>query len=131
MYQTIGDEILDSKEIADKITNTTPFHLITDLTKATGREDAIGLRLSCKVTDIPDCKHLSAPNEEQLNVAMEALDEFSHSEMKKIFFNCYAFMTFAYGYDEVKNEILFTFVLMDREKEKHKIKDVTNRLLRV
>ena len=131
MYQTIGEEIMNSEEIAKKITDNTPFHLKTDLTKATGREDAIGLRLSCKVTDIPSCEQLSVPNEEQLNLAMEQLDEFSHSEMKKIFFNRYDFMTFAYGYDEVKNEILFTFVLMNREKEKHKIKDVTNRLLRV
>lgn len=131
MYQTIGEEIMNSEEVTQKITGNTPFHLKTDLTKATGREDAIGLRLSCKVTDIPGCEQLSAPGEEQLNLAMEQLDEFSHSEMKKIFFNCYSFMTFAYGYDEVDNEILFTFVLMDREKEKHKIKDVTKRLLRV
>lgn len=131
MYQTIGEEIMNSEEVAKKITDHTPFRLKTDLTKATGREDAIGLRLSCKVTDIPSFEQLSSLNEEQLNLAMERLDEFSHSEMKKIFFNCYAFMTFAYGYDEVDNEILFTFVMMDREKEKHKIKDVTNRLLRV
>jgi hypothetical protein len=131
MYQTIGEEIISSEEVAQKIVGNTPFHLKTDLTKATGREDAIGLRLSCKVTDIPTFEQQSAPDEEQINLAMEELDEFSHSEMKKIFFNCYAFMTFAYGYDEVNNEILFTFVLMDREKEKHKIKDVTNRLLRV
>ena len=59
MYQTIGEEIMNSEEIAKKITDNTPFHLKTDLTKATGREDAIGLRLSCKVTDIPSCEQLS------------------------------------------------------------------------
>lgn len=131
MYQKIGDEILDSVEIAKKIEEITPFRLMNDLTQATGREDAIGLRLACRIKDIPGFESKSQPDEETINAAMEELDEFSHMELKKVLYNRYAYMSFAYGYNEVEEEILFVLVIMLREIKDAKLKDVVNRLLRL
>lgn len=131
MYQKIGDEVLDSVEVAKKIEENTPFRLINDLTGATGREDAIGLRLACKIREIPGFESKAQPDEETVNAAMEALDEFSYMELKKVLYNRYAYMSFAYGYNEVEEDILFVLVLMLREIKEAKLKDVVNRLLKL
>lgn len=130
MYQSIGDEVLDSLELAARIEEKTNFRLKNDLTPAIGREDAIGLRFCCKITDIPGFSKCEEPDEEQINKAMEVLDDFSHIELKKVLFNCYAYMTFAYGYDEVENALLFVLAVMDRDGKKAKLKDVLNKLLK-
>lgn len=131
MYQSIGEEILDSLEVAKKIEESTPFVLKNDLSHSIGREDAIGLRFFCRRMDIPGFEMCASPDEEQINKAMDALDNFSYIELKKVLYNRYAYMSFAYGYDEVEDAVLFVLAIMEREVKEAKLKDVVNRLLRL
>ncbi len=130
MFQRIGEEIISSEELIKKIESSTVFHIKNDLTASIGREDAIALRIACPVSSIPGLANTTNLSEEDINYAMNELDEYSHAQMKTIFFNCYSFMTFTYAYEETINELLFVFALMDRERGERKIKDVINRLLK-
>ena len=50
MFQIFGDEIYDSGELADILSNEKGINVISDLTKSTARDDAIALKCSVTLT---------------------------------------------------------------------------------
>ncbi|MDY5964859.1 MAG: hypothetical protein SPJ36_07425, partial [Peptostreptococcus porci] len=52
MYVLFRDDLIDSDEIRKKIESESDFHVISDLTKATKREDVMSFKLSLPMNKI-------------------------------------------------------------------------------
>lgn len=128
MYQLLGDQVVDVEDLIALFTEK-GIEVTDNLTKATKREDAVGLRIRAGlsqlgITDQPR-------DEEEMDHAMKAIEDRYKEKIGAFLDKNFAFVLYAYGYDEVTNSILLNFTMMDQGIGRRKLPDVAKRLFDV
>ncbi len=129
MYQILGNEVYDSKDIAKKIEETTDFTVREDMSKRTKRDDAIAFKLSIPVKILNSTAKDYIEDDEEINKFMILADELSGVQMGKLGLDFVTQQSYAYAYDEVKNEILLVMGIMHISNGRRKLPDIIKRLL--
>lgn len=129
MYQLLGDQVFDSKEVGQSIEAKTVFTVREDMTKRTKREDALAYKVSIGVKELnPNGKDFY-DDENEIDELLVLADELSKSEFEKVSIENTLKSHYSYSYDEVKNEVLIIVVIMDLSNGRRKIQDVLKRLM--
>ena len=129
MYQILGEEIFDSEEIGQKIKSFTSFTVREDMSKRTKRDDALAYKLSIPVKKLNPGAKYYIEDEQEINNLMKLADEIGHAQMENLELKYVIQKTYAYNYDEVKNEILLVHCIMNISNGRRKLPDVIKRLL--
>ncbi|TQQ82533.1 hypothetical protein EXD82_10170 [Peptacetobacter hominis] len=130
MYTVLGEEVVESLEMAEKIALETDFNIDADITKSTKREDVIAIRFSISINDVPCDLKFSQDDDVIFNMYMDAAEEMMSEYLEGIFDMNRRFISGAYKWDEVTNSIYLIVVISDISLSYLKLKDVFNRLLR-
>lgn len=128
MYQLLGDNMVDVEEFIEKL-NGNGIHVSENLTKATKRDDAVALRIKAPLSEIGFQSRIE--DEEQMNDCMEKIQAHYQEKIQNILAENFAFVLYAYTYDEVDNAVLLNFTMMDRFTARRKLPDVAKRLFDV
>ncbi len=134
MYVNFYTQVVDSKEIKEIIEKESDYRVITDLSKASKREDIVAYELSISVDilrrmleedlDLSQCTE-DELFEEYLNIADEMATDLAE------FMPDYAFMDArAYTVDEVENVVKLVMALAPERLGELKLNDVMIRLLK-
>lgn len=129
MFQIFGDEIYDSGELADILSNEKGINVISDLTKSTARDDAIALKCSVCIDCITNEKIDMTDDRVFMDVIQRCegyIDDIIVS--LKIKYSLHKIR--AYKYDELSNSIIFIFCVMYIETARKKLNDMFKRLLK-
>ena len=129
MYQILGDEVYDSQDIAKKIEQYTSFTVREDMSKRTKRDDALAFKLSIPVKILDPTAKDYIEDDTEINQLMVLADEMSNSQMENLGLKFAIQKSYAYKYDEVKNEILLVSGIMHISNGRRKLPDVMKRLL--
>lgn len=124
MYRVLGDVVVDVDELISTF-NGNGIYVYENVTRATKRDDAVGLRLYFPINDIIDKKSINL--ETSIDKLMELAEKVYGEKIYNIINENFRFIIYAYKYDEVKESILLNFVMMDSFMQK-KLKDVIKRL---
>lgn len=132
MYVVYGDQILDSKEILDKINSNTNFVVEKDLSKATKREDVLAYKVSIKVNILnemigEDYDISSLDKDELFYEYMSLSDELSLDLCEIIEYS--RFISRSYKWDRSDKTIKCIVAFSNRELSELKLNDVIKRLL--
>lgn len=122
MYRLLGDTVVDVEEFIDTLEGN-GILVYKNVTNATKRDDAVGLKLYLPIEKFSTKKNI----EENIDELMQGAEIFYREKISKIIDENFRFEIYSYGYDEVKNSILLNFVMMDSFMQK-KLKDVIKRL---
>ena len=134
MYVNFYTQVVDSKEIKEIIEKESDYRVITDLSKASKREDIVAYELSISVDilrkmleedlDLSQCTE-DELFEEYLNIADEMATDLAE------FMPDYTFMDArAYTVDEVENVVKLVMALAPERLGELKLNDVMIRLLK-
>lgn len=134
MYIVLGDEIIDSEEIKNRIEEKDLFKVEKDLTKATKREDTLGYKLSIPVEKINqimkeeyDIEDLD--EEELFDEYMELCDDLI-SELEELMPDDTRFNARTYKLDTSDDTLKAIVTISHISMCELKLVDVTKRLLK-
>ena len=133
MYIEFGNEIIDSKDMKEKIEKNTEFRVIKDMSKGSKREDILAFNLSITI-DTLNNKMLEESN---VNVLTEdkLFEEYLNSAEKiatsiKIYTPAKAIVDIkAYKWEPSDRDIKLVIAIAHEEIRKFKLRDIMNRLL--
>lgn len=129
MFQIFGDEIYDSGELADILSNEKGINVISDLTKSTARDDAIALKCSVHLGCITNEKVDMTDDRVFIDV-MQRCEGYIDDIIVSLKIKYSLHKIRAYKYDELSNSIIFIFCVMYIETARKKLNDVFKRLLK-
>ena len=127
MFQIFGDEIYDSGELADILSNEKGINVISDLTKSTARDDAIALKCSVHLGCITNEKVDMTDDRVFIDV-MQRCEGYIDDIIVSLKIKYSLHKIRAYKYDELSNSIIFIFCVMYIETARKKLNDVFKRL---
>lgn len=131
-YIIVGDNILDSKGILNKIKEKNIFKEVKDLTKGSKREDTLIFQVVQDVTKLQinlDSELISSNKEEVIEELMSIADETAYNIEELVPNNviCYVY---SYHYNEELNEIKTIIVAADKAIGGLRLRDIAERILR-
>ena len=129
MFQIFGDEIYDSGELADILSNEKGINVISDLTKSTARDDAIALKCSVYLDCITNEK-VDMTDDRLFIDVMQRCEGYIDDIIVSLKIKYSLHKIRAYKYDEISNSIIFIFCVMYIETARKKLNDVFKRLLK-
>ncbi len=130
MYVIFRDDLINSDEIKDIINKETDFKVITDLTKATKREDVMSFKLSIPVKKIDADSEFNWDDDDSVN------EYFGKAELKTKnflkFFPKYTIQSsMAYKWDEIENSIYLVVVIANIDITMKKLElDILKRMMK-
>lgn len=126
MYKLFDDTVIDVYEFIDRF-NDTDLQVYNNLTNATKRDDAIGIRFAISIDKISNINNVT---DENIDFLMELAEKKVYDIVyDKMDDRCICEVS-AYKYDELNNDILVNAVIMHMDSYR-KIKDVIKRLFDV
>lgn len=134
MYRVLGNDVVDTDELISTINSSTTINVREDISNATKRDDAVGLRLAVSVSELGYDSEVKYEDEEEMNSLLTKADEYVEEELQEIiskFAENTEYKVYAYSFDEVKNEILLVFAMMSEYNAHRKLRDVIKRLLTI
>lgn len=134
MYRVLGNEVVDTEELISIINKNKTIKVREDISNATKRDDAVGLRLSVSVSSLGYDSKVKYEDEEEMNFLLTKADEYVEKELQEIiskFAENTEYKVYAYSFDEVKNEILLVFAMMSEYNAHRKLRDIIKRLLTI
>lgn len=133
MYIAFGNEIIDSKDMKEKIEKNTEFRVIKDMSKGSKREDILAFNLSITI----DTLNKKMVEESKVNVLNEdkLFEEYLNSAEKIA--ACIGKYTpakaivdiKAYKWEPSDNDIKLVIAIAHEEIGKLKLRDIIKRLL--
>lgn len=130
MYVLFRNDMISSDEIAEKIQAETDFDVLTDLTKATKREDVLSFKLGIPVEKLkPNCK-FDWEDEELVDELFTKAESLTKNFLP--YFPKYTIETSgAYKWDEVTDSICLVVVIANIDIRMAKLKlDILTRMLK-
>ena len=134
MYRLLGNEVLDTEELAKYVESETGLRVREDISNATKRDDAAALRLELDISILGYDDTLKYEDEQIMNELMAKSDEYANAELKAVishFGEYLAYDVYSYSFDEVSNCTLLVMAVMSTENSHRKMRDVIKRLLTV
>lgn len=134
MYRLLGNDVIDTEELINLIEKETNVKVREDISNATKREDAVGLRLSISISELGYDSSLKYEDEELMDSLLTKSDEFVDKKLQdtmKKFAENTEYALYAYSFDEVRNEVLLVFAMMSIYNAQRKLRDVIKRLLTI
>lgn len=134
MYRLLGNEVLDTEELAVQVESGTGLRVREDISNATKRDDAAALRLELDISLLGYDDTLKYEDEQVMNELMAKSDEYARRELKAVishFGEYLACDVYSYSFDEVSNCALLVMAVMSTENSHRKMRDVIRRLLTV
>lgn len=134
MYRLLGNEVLDTEELAVQVESGTGLRVREDISNATKRDDAAALRLELDISLLGYDDTLKYEDEQVMNELMAKSDEYARRELKAVishFGEYLAYDVYSYSFDEVSNCTLLVMAVMSTENSHRKMRDVIKRLLTV
>lgn len=128
MYQLLGDTVIDVEEFIQTLEEA-GIKVSENITKATKRDDAVGLRILAPLSEVGIEKIIE--DADQMEEAMVQIQNIYQEKIKKIIDADLAFALYAYTYDEVENAVLLNFTMMESTIARRKLGDVAKRLFDV
>ncbi len=131
-YIIVGDNILDSAEISNKIKERDIFKEVKDLTKGSKREDTLVFQIIQDTTKLQinlDNELISSNKEEIIEELMSIADETAYNIEELVPDNviCYVY---SYHYNEELNEIKTIVVAANKVIGGLRLRDIAERILR-
>lgn len=128
MYQLLGDKVVDVQELIGQFEKN-GITVSENVTKATKREDAVGLRIKVPLseTGISDRVY----DEDAMEEYMKKIQDIYTEKIKGFLDESFAFSLYAYTYDEVSDSIMLNFTMMDKSTSRRKLPDIAKRLFDV
>ena len=128
MYQLLGDQVVEVEELIG-LFKEKGIDVIENITRATKREDAVGLRISLGLSEMG--LNRDSFDEDFMDTYMEKAEEILRKKLEGFLEKNFLYSVYAFGYDEVKESILLNFAMMDSDLGRRKLKDVAKRLFDV
>jgi len=134
MYRLLGNDVLDTEELARSIESVTLLRVREDISNATKRDDAAALRLELGIGILGYDDSLEYEDEEVMNELMTKSDEYAKAQLKDVisgFGQYLAYDVYSYTFDEVSKCTLIVMAVMSTQNSYRKMRDVIKRLLTV
>lgn len=130
MYVIFRDEMIDSEDIIEKINKSTNFKVITDLTKATKREDVMSFKMAIPVKKLDENTIFDWENEELVNELFSKTESLTRYILD--FFPKYTVeASSAYKWEELDNSIYIVIVIANIDIKLKKLKlDILPRMMK-
>ena len=128
MYRLLGDKVVDTEELIP-LFEENGIHVVENITNATKRDDAVGLRIAVPVSELGFSGRVL--DEEQMDQLMEQAEALSTQKLEGVLDPDFGFKLYAYTYNEVDNTILINVVIMEKYLGRRKLPDVLKRLFDV
>lgn len=130
MYVIFRDEMIDSEDIIEKINKSTNFKVITDLTKATKREDVMSFKMAIPVEKLVESTIFDWENEELVNELFSKTESLTRDILD--FFPKYTVeASSAYKWEELDNSIYIVIVIANIDIKLKKLKlDILPRMMK-
>ena len=130
MYVIFRDEMIDSEDIIEKINKSTNFKVITDLTKATKREDVMSFKMAIPVEKLDENTIFDWENEELVNELLSKTESLTIDILD--FFPKYTVeASSAYKWEELDNSIYIVIVIANIDIKLKKLKlDILPRMMK-
>ncbi len=130
MYVIFRDEMIDSEDIIEKINKSTNFKVITDLTKATKREDVMSFKMAIPVEKLDENTIFDWENEELVNKLFSKTESLTRDILD--FFPKYTVEeSSAYKWEELDNSIYIVIVIANIDIKLKKLKlDILPRMMK-
>lgn len=130
MYVIFRDEMIDSEDIIEKINKSTNFKVITDLTKATKREDVMSFKMAIPVEKLDESTIFDWENEELVNELLSKTESLTRDILD--FFPKYTVeASSAYKWEELDNSIYIVIVIANIDIKLKKLKlDILPRMMK-
>lgn len=130
MYVIFRDEMIDSEDIIEKINKSTNFKVITDLTKATKREDVMSFKMAIPVEKLVESTIFDWENEELVNKLFSKTESLTRDILD--FFPKYTVEgSSAYKWEELDNSIYIVIVIANIDIKLKKLKlDILPRMMK-
>ncbi len=134
MYRLLGNDVIDTEELVNVIEQKTNIKVREDISNATKRDDAVGLRLSISISELGYDSTLKYEDESIMDSLLTKSDEYVKKELQepmKEFAENTEYNIYSYSFDEVRNEVLIVFAMMSIYNSQRKLRDVIKRLLTI
>lgn len=134
MYRLLGNDVIDTEELIKVIEQKTSIRVREDISNATKRDDAVGLRLAISISELGYDSSLKYEDEAIMDSLLTNGDEFVNKELQEVikkFAENTEYSIYAYSFDEVSNEVLLVFAMMSIYNSQRKLRDVIKRLLTI
>lgn len=134
MYRLLGNDVIDTEELVNAIEQKTSIKVREDISNATKRDDAVGLRLAISISDLGYDSSLKYEDEAVMDTLLTKSDEYVNEELQEMmreFAENTEYSVYAYSFDEVSNEVLLVFAMMSIYNSQRKLRDVIKRLLTI
>lgn len=130
MYVIFRDEMIDSEDIIEKINKSTNFKVITDITKATKREDVMSFKMAIPVEKLDENTIFDWENEELVNELLSKTESLTRDILD--FFPKYTVeASSAYKWEELDNSIYIVIVIANIDIKLKKLKlDILPRMMK-
>lgn len=128
MYRLLGDKVVDTEELIPFFEEN-GIHMVENITNATKRDDAVGLRIAVPVSELGFSGRVL--DEEQMDQLMEQAEALSTQKLEGVLDADFGFKLYAYTYNEIDNTILINVVIMEKYLGRRKLPDVLKRLFDV
>lgn len=130
MYVLFRDDLIDSDEIRKKIESESDFHVISDLTKATKREDVMSFKLSLPMHKISLDTVFDWDVEDSVNEYFGYAENLTKDFLK--YFPKYTIQcSNSYKWNEVDNSIELVVVIANIDITMKKLKlDILKRMMK-
>ncbi len=130
MYVIFRDEMIDSEDIIEKINKSTNFKVITDLTKATKREDVMSFKMAIPIEKLDENTIFDWENEELVNELFSKTESLTRDILD--FFPKYTVeASSAYKWEELDNSIYIVIVIANIDIKLKKLKlDILPRMMK-
>ena len=128
MYQLLGDIVVDVDEFIETLEQA-GITVTENITRATKREDAVGLRIKASLAEIGI--EGSIEDADRMEECMVQIQKEYEQKLQGLLDESFSFALYAYTYDEVENAVLLNFAMMDRFIARKKLRDVAKRLFDV
>lgn len=130
MYVIFRDDLISSDDIKKEIEKNSVFRVVTDLSKATKREDVMSFKLAIKTGDLKMNKDFDWDDEGLVDEYFEKAQSLTKEFLK--FFPKYTIQaSSAYKWDEVNDEINLILVISNIDLKLKKLElNILPRMIR-
>lgn len=130
MYVIFRDDLISSDDIRKEIEENSKFRVITDLSKASKREDVMSFKLAIKPSDLEIDRVFDWDDDSTVDEYFEKAESLTKDFLK--FFPKYTIQaSSAYKWDEVYDEINLVLVISNIDLKLKKLElDILPRMLK-
>lgn len=129
MYRLLGEQVIDTEELVEKL-KAENIRVFEDITRATKREDAVGLRILAPLAELGGSGKVDFDEEEMERLMRSAQMEYA-GRLRAVLDPALDFRIYAYSYHEVEEAVMLNVAIMDEETGRRKLDDVIKRLFDV